>query len=435
MARKRKEAAAEQCGFDFNKTEDRVQKTEDLSVAARGEPSTPARGEPSTPARGEPSTPARGEPVEPPKIFSVAELTKNIRSLLEGNFGEVWVCGEISNFKAHTNGHFYFSLKDEKAQLSAVMFRGANAKLAFRLQDGIEVICHGRISVYEARGQYQIILDYLEPKGIGALQLAFEQLKKKLGAEGLFDVARKRALPFLPKKIGVVTSPTGAAIRDILNILRRRYPDIEVLLIPVKVQGDGAAIEIAAALELMNEQTDVDVIIVGRGGGSIEDLWAFNEEVVARAIFKSQIPVVSAVGHEVDFTIADFVADVRAPTPSAAAELVVPRKQDLEMTIQTMRTRLIQAVSKDFPQRMMRLDTLRERLSYGWQVGFEKRDDYLKRLMSNLHHLSPLNILAKGYSVVQKVGSTKPIKKASVLKEGDSLQITFAEGLCRAKVQ
>ncbi|MDZ4224793.1 MAG: exodeoxyribonuclease VII large subunit, partial [bacterium] len=369
-----------------------------------------------------------------PKIFSVGELTRQIRSLLETSYAEVWITGEISNFKAHTNGHFYFTLKDDKSQINAVMFRGSNSRLAFKPEDGMEALCHGKVTVYEVRGQYQIVVDHIEPKGIGALQMAFEQLKKKLGKEGLFDAARKRTLPFLPKKIGVVTSPTGAAIRDILNILRRRFPEAGVLLVPVKVQGDGAKEEIAEAIRLLNQQGDVDVMIVGRGGGSIEDLWAFNEEVVARAIFASNIPVISAVGHEVDFTIADFTADMRAPTPSAAAELVIPRKQDLEASLQNMRERLNQAVSKDFPQWMMRVDQLTEGLGRGLQVGLEKRGDYLKRLMSNLDHLSPLHILGKGYSLVQKVGSAMPVKKASALKKGDDLQITFSEGKCLAKV-
>ena len=368
-----------------------------------------------------------------PKIFSVSELTKQIRSLLENNFAEVWIAGEISNFRSPGSGHFYFTLKDDQAQLSAVMFRGANARLPFKIEDGQEVICHGRVTVYESRGQYQIVVDHCDPKGIGALQLAFEQLKKKLQTEGLFDAARKKPLPFLPKNIGVVTSPTGAAIRDILNILQRRFPGIEVLLVPVKVQGVGAAEEIAEAIRLLNEQGEVDVMIVGRGGGSMEDLWAFNEEAVARAIFASKIPVLSAVGHEIDFTIADFVADVRAPTPSAAAELAVPRKEDLAAAIQNMRQRLAQAIVKDFPQRMMQMDGLRERLSYSWQVSFDKRSEHLKKMFGSLDHLSPLHILAKGYSVAREAGTLKPIKSVKELKKGDDLEIIFHEGKCDAK--
>ena len=263
------------------------------------------------------------------RIYSVAELSLEIRNLLERQFPDVWVTGEVSNLRAAGSGHLYFTLKDETAQLRAVCFRNQARYLKFKPQDGLAVIARGRLSVYEARGEYQLYVEFLEPAGLGALQLAFEQLKQKLAAEGLFDPARKKPLPMLPRVIGVVTSPTGAVIRDILRILHRRFRNINVLIYPVKVQGEGAAQEIAQGIEYFNRQAPVDVMIVARGGGSLEDLWAFNEEVVARAIAASKIPVISAVGHETDFTIADFVADLRAPTPSAAAELVVRRKQDL----------------------------------------------------------------------------------------------------------
>ena len=267
------------------------------------------------------------EPVR--KIYSVSELTLEIRDLLEKRFLDVWVSGEVTNLRAAGSGHLYFTLKDEKAQLRAVCFRNQARYLKFKPQDGLAVIARGHLSVYEARGEYQLYVEFLEPAGLGALQLAFEQLKQKLAGEGLFDAARKKPLPMLPRTVGVVTSPTGAVIRDILRILRRRFRNINVLLYPVKVQGEGAAREIAQGIEHFNARSPVDVMIVARGGGSLEDLWAFNEEVVARAIAASKIPVISAVGHETDFTIADFVADLRAPTPSAAAELVVRRKQDL----------------------------------------------------------------------------------------------------------
>jgi len=263
------------------------------------------------------------------RIYSVAELSQEIRSLLEKQFPDVWVTGEVSNLRAAGSGHLYFTLKDETAQLRAVCFRNQARYLKFKPQDGLAVIARGRLSVYEARGEYQLYVEFLEPAGVGALQLAFEQLKQKLAAEGLFDPARKKPLPVLPRVIGVVTSPTGAVIRDILRILHRRFRNINVQIYPVKVQGEGAAQEIAQGVEYFNRKAPVDVMIVARGGGSMEDLWAFNEEVVARAIAASKIPVISAVGHETDFTIADFVADLRAPTPSAAAELVVHRKQDL----------------------------------------------------------------------------------------------------------
>jgi exodeoxyribonuclease VII large subunit len=263
------------------------------------------------------------------KIYSVSKLTADIKSLLEGNFPFVWITGEISNFRVPLSGHFYFTLKDETAQISAVMFRGQNRNLKFTPEDGLSVTGLGRLSVYEPRGSYQIIFELLEPKGVGALQLAFEQLKARLSEEGLFDDKHKKPLPFLPRKIGIITSPSGAAVQDIIKIVFRRYANIHLEIVPVRVQGDGADKEIADGLELVNSRADIDVSILARGGGSIEDLSAFNSEMVARAIFKSEIPIISAVGHETDFTIADFVSDLRAPTPSAAAELVVPVRDDL----------------------------------------------------------------------------------------------------------
>jgi len=274
------------------------------------------------------------------KIYSVTELSLEIKNLLEKQFPDVWVTGEISNFRAATSGHLYFTLKDASAQIRAVCFRNQARYLKFKPQDGLSVIARGHLSVYEARGEYQLYVDYLEPAGIGALQLAFEQLKAKLAAEGLFDPARKKPLPVLPRAVGIVTSPTGAVIRDILRILKRRFRNMNVLLYPVKVQGEGAAEEIAEGVEYFNRERLVDVMILARGGGSLEDLWAFNEEIVARAIAASKIPVISAVGHETDFTIADFVADLRAPTPSAAAELVVHRKQDFVAELQDRARRM-----------------------------------------------------------------------------------------------
>jgi exodeoxyribonuclease VII large subunit len=254
--------------------------------------------------------------------LTVSELTAQIKIHVENRFVDVWVEGEISNFKRHSSGHWYFSMKDEGATVRCASFRMQNRLIRFTPEDGLSVRARGRISLYEARGEYQLIIDSLEPIGIGALQLAFEQLKRRLDADGLFDIAHKRELPALPRTIGVVTSPTGAALRDMLRVLKRRNQSINVLIAPARVQGEGAAQEIARAIENLNQQEEVEVIIVGRGGGSIEDLWAFNEEVVARAIYDSSVPVISAVGHETDFTIADFVADLRASTPSAAAEIV-----------------------------------------------------------------------------------------------------------------
>lgn len=276
------------------------------------------------------------------RIYSVAELSLDLRNLLERQFPDVWVTGEVSNLRAAGSGHLYFTLKDDTAQLRAVCFRNQARYLKFKPQDGLAVIARGRLSVYEARGEYQLYVEFLEPAGLGALQLAFEQVKQKLAAEGLFDSSRKKPLPVLPRSIGVVTSPAGAVIRDVLRVLRRRFPNMNVQVFPAKVQGDGAASEIADGIAYFNRRAAVDVIIVARGGGSLEDLWAFNEEVVARALATSRIPTISAVGHETDFTIADFVADLRAPTPSAAAELVVHRKQDFVAELEARRRHMAQ---------------------------------------------------------------------------------------------
>jgi exodeoxyribonuclease VII large subunit len=267
------------------------------------------------------------------RIYTVSELTRHIKALLEGNFPFVWVAGEISNFRIPASGHFYLTLKDESAQINAVMFKGNQQHLKFLPEDGMRIIGLGRISLYEPRGVYQIVLEYIEPSGIGALQAAFEQLKKRLEAEGLFDASHKKPIPYLPRAIALITSTTGAVVHDMLNIIFRRFPTMTVQIIATKVQGDGAETEIAQALRIMNERGNADVAILARGGGSLEDLHAFNSETVARAIFSSRIPIVSAIGHETDFTIADFVSDLRAPTPSAAAEMVVPEKSELDRRI------------------------------------------------------------------------------------------------------
>jgi len=275
-----------------------------------------------------------------PKIYTVSALTEEVKDLLEEHFDFVWVEGEISNFRSPSSGHYYMVLKDEKAQIRAVMFRPQTRYLKFTPEDGMKVIVQGRIGVYQPRGEYQIILDYLEPLGIGALALAFEQLKEKLAAEGLFDEEIKRPLPFLPQRVAVITSPTGAAIRDFLKIIHRRFANIEIIVVPVKVQGDEATAEMVEALDTVNRELNVDVIVLTRGGGSLEDLWAFNQEELALAIRASRIPVVSAVGHEIDITISDLAADLRAPTPSAAAELIVMEKESLVERFKGMRGRL-----------------------------------------------------------------------------------------------
>src|SRR3989441_1912393 len=279
-------------------------------------------------------------------VLSVSQLTDQLRGVVEEKFPAVWVEGEISNFRLYTSGHAYFTLKDENAQLRAVLFRTRMRRLRFEPGDGQHVLAFGSLEVYAQRGEYQLVVELLEPRGLGALQLAFEQLKQRVGAEGLFDRARRRPRPRCPRKIGVATPPSGAAIRDILRVIGRRFAGLHIVIAPCRVQGDGAGEEIAQAIADLNRLGDVDVIIVGRGGGSLEDLWAFNEEPVARAIAGSKIPVISAVGHEVDVTIADFVADVRAPTPSAAAELVVREKQALVEGLADLRGRLERAMRR-----------------------------------------------------------------------------------------
>lgn len=292
------------------------------------------------------------------RILSVSRLTALIRGVLEENFEHVWVEGEVSNLAMPVSGHLYFTLKDAGAQIRCVMFRASARALKFRPRDGMGLIVRGRITLYEQRGDYQLLVEYLEPQGIGALQLAFIQLKEKLAKEGLFAEERKRLIPSLPQRIGVVTSATGAAIHDILTVLNRRFANVEILLRAVKVQGEGAAEDIVEAITDLNSYGDVDVMIVGRGGGSLEDLWAFNEEKVARAIARSRIPVISAVGHEVDFTIADFVADLRAPTPSAAAELVVKSKEELASRVEFLRHRLLQRMHRTLAEASGELESL-----------------------------------------------------------------------------
>ncbi len=391
-------------------------------------------------------------------IYTVGELTKYVRMILEDSFPAVWVEGEISNFTLHTSGHMYFSIKDAQAVLKCAMFKRANEKLKFRPKDGMKVICFGKVSVYELRGDYQLIVEAIEPKGIGALQLQFEELKKKLHKEGLFDPSHKVPIPSLPTRIGVVTSPTGAAIRDILNITRRRFSNVEIIINPVKVQGEGAAEEIAGAIRQFNRLKNVDVMIVTRGGGSLEDLWAFNEEIVARALYDSEIPVISAVGHEVDYTISDFVADFRAPTPSAAAELVIPRKEDLAGAISAFRGRLKSALTS-------KLDIMRERLatlatSYVMRqplniiVQYEQRVDDVRKdmevrighivemyeegfrsLAGKLEALSPLAIFSRGYSVTMKLPEGVILKDARSLKRDDMVETKLGKGTFRSRVE
>ncbi len=390
------------------------------------------------------------------KIYSVAEITRAIKSSLETQFSGVWVEGEITDFKHHTSGHMYFRIKDEGAVMDAVMFRGSNSILRFKPKDGTQVLVFGKVSVYEKRGQYQMYVERMEPKGVGALQLAFEQLKEKLRNEGLFETSRKKPIPHLPKKIGIITSPTGAAIRDILNIVNRRFSNIHILILPVLVQGPEAAPDIAKAIDTMNKREDIEVLIVGRGGGSMEDLWAFNEEIVARAIARSKIPIISAVGHEVDFTIADFVADMRAPTPSAAAELVIPEKTELESTVRSLRQRLENAVRSDWAllkEKLARITSsysFRQPRSYVEQMQ-QRLDDTLRHLVNQtksmmesagrdfkevvvqLEALNPLSILKRGYSVTYDAHE-KLVLHAEQLEVGDIIKTRLQSSSLHSKV-
>jgi exodeoxyribonuclease VII large subunit len=304
---------------------------------------------------------AREEGGERRRVWSVSELSARIRGELESTFAEIWVEGEVSNGRVWNTGHLYFTLKDARAQIKGVMFRSTLRYLKFKVEDGLHVVARGKISVYEPKGEYQFVCEHMEPRGLGPLQLAFEQLKKKLAAEGLFEPARKRPLPALPRRIGVVTSIDGAALRDIVRVLRRRHPNAHVVIAPSRVQGQGSAGEIVRALRQLARVPGVDVIIVGRGGGSLEDLWTFNEEIVARAIAASAVPVISAVGHETDFTIADFVADLRAPTPSAAAEMVVKAHDEFCSRIDRLNERLLAAVSGRLRRADARLHALMAR--------------------------------------------------------------------------
>lgn len=391
-------------------------------------------------------------------IYTVSELTRYIRVILDQSFPSIWVEGEISNFTLHSSGHMYFSIRDSNSVLKCAFFRRSNEKLKFKPKDGMKVICFGSISVYEARGDYQLIIEELEPKGIGALQMQFQQLKEKLLKEGLFSEAHKVPIPFLPTRIGIVTSPTGAAIRDILNIARRRFSNVEIIINPVRVQGEGAKDEIASAIRQFNELKNIDVMIVTRGGGSLEDLWPFNEEVVARAIYDSAIPVISAVGHEIDYTISDFVADFRAPTPSAAAELVIPRKDDLVSNIGMLVTRLknslagridilserLSTLTTSYVMRQplniilqheQKIDGMTREISVKIDHMVKMRGENFNLLTGKLEALSPLAILNRGYSVTKRVSDGRIIKDARLLKKNDLVETRLGNGSFKSRVE
>jgi len=373
-------------------------------------------------------------------FLSVSELNEIVKETLESQLDAVWVAGEISNLRIPPSGHLYFTLKDEKSQIATVMFRRQGAGLRFAPENGMAVLCFGRVGLYPVRGDLQLYVESMEPRGQGALFLAFEQLKKRLAGEGLFAEERKRPLPFLPASIGIVTSDQGAALYDMLRVIGDRFPDRRIVIRPVKVQGEGAAKEIAAGIEDLNSIGAVDVMIVGRGGGSLEDLWAFNEEIVARAIFASTVPVIAAVGHEIDFTIADFVADRRAPTPTAAAEMVVPKKTDLLEHLASVREALRRGMGRkiesarddwrDMVKRMsdpgrklrehqQRLDELSVDLVRRFQDRLRQWRDELGRVSGRLEALSPLAVLQRGYSIAHKLPEERIVKDAATLTAGD----------------
>jgi len=384
-------------------------------------------------------------------VYSISDITREIKGLLEGEFVSVWVEGEISNYLHHSSGHRYFTLKDAGAQLKAVIWKFSGQGLAFEPKDGQRVRAFGDITLYEKGGYYQLRVVRLLPKGIGTLEEQFQKLKAKLAADGLFEEGRKRSIPQFPAAIGIVTSPTGAAIRDILNICRRRAPSVRLILRSTKVQGDGAAEDIAAAIREFNRFGQVDALIVGRGGGSLEDLWAFNEEIVARAIYESEIPIIAAVGHEIDFSIADFVADLRAATPSAAAELATFDSAALLQGVAATASRLTRALGRaaelrrERLQRVVRsrvfarpatiLEPFAQRLDEGTSAMRHAAEKLLLRhggryetLKHKLEALSPDNVLKRGYAVVRRKADQSIVKQAASLKSSDGVEISFADG-------
>ena len=392
-----------------------------------------------------------------PKVLTVSELQRKVRLSLERDFGRVWVEGEISGLSAPASGHRYFTLKDSRAQLRAVLWRSTVQRLKFELEEGMAVRARGNLTVYEPRGSYQMIVDGIEPVGTGPLQVAFEQLRLRLEQEGLFDPAGKQELPRFPRRVALITSSSGAAVRDLIQVMQRRWPALELVVVPVRVQGEGAAEDIADGIRLADD-AGFDVLIVGRGGGSLEDLWAFNEEPVARALFAARTPVVSAVGHEIDVTIADLVADVRAPTPSAAAEIVSPDKRELGALLEQRRVRLVRGLRGVFERARQRLAQLeashvfrrplervrreeqrldetgaRMQRALGERLRSHARD--LAELSGRLEALSPLRVLARGYSVTRTADTDRVVRRAADLRTGDRIRTVLAEGEILGRVE
>jgi len=368
------------------------------------------------------------------KIYSVAEVTGYLRELLEADsmLADLWISGEVSNLSESTAGHLYFTLKDEASQLRCVLFH--RARLDLTLENGMAAVAHGRISIYEVSGALQFYVDVVQPEGMGILHLEFERLKVKLAEEGLFEPARKRALPPFPQRIGVVTSPDSAVLHDIINIISRRYPLVELVLAPTPVQGDGAATGIVQAFNTINETEGIDLVILARGGGSLEELWAFNEEKVARAIYASRVPVISGVGHDTDFTIADFVADKRAPTPSAAAELAVPHRAELEARLQSHSRALVAALSREFAQYRQRIDELTRVSSMHLGNLLTISQEKLRGRELKLGSLSPLATLERGYALVQHAATGEVISRIDHVHRGDAIEVKVSDGQFKSRV-
>ena len=392
-------------------------------------------------------------------VFTVSQLTSQIKDALETVFPSVWVEGELSDVSAPQSGHIYFTLKDDRAQVRCVIWRSVARRLKFKLEDGQEIVCRGNLDVYPPRGAYQLIIQQAEPRGLGALQLALRQLQQRLAAEGLFDPERKRPLPRFPRRIAVVTSPTGAAVRDFLEVARRRWRGAHVLIVPTRVQGPGAGLEIAAAIRTANQlQPAPDVVVVTRGGGSLEDLWSFNEEVVVRAIFASKVPVVSAVGHEIDVSLSDLVADIRALTPTEAAERVLPSAEDLQRTIQTLQERMSiglrryaetararleylanQRVFRRPLERVRelsaRFDDLQLRAERATRQRLVRQREQLSALAGRLESLSPLSVLARGYSLTQRADDGTLIESAQQVEAGELIRTRLSQGEIVSRVE
>ena len=396
--------------------------------------------------------------LQKPHIYTVTELTREIKGLLEEKFPLVWVEGEVTNLRIPASGHIYFDLKDKDSVIQVAFFKPLVSHLSFKLKDGLQILLYGNIGVYERRGEYQIIAQRVEPKGLGALQLAFEQLKKKLEAEALFAQEHKKPIPFLIQHLAIVTSPTGAAIRDILNVLSRRNPNMESLISPVLVQGKEAAPQIVAAIESLNKIGGFDAIILTRGGGSLEDLWPFNEEIVARSIYGSEIPIISAVGHEIDYTISDFVADLRAPTPSAAAELCSIQREEvlekisnlsrqlhykIENKINSLKNKLnalaasygLRRPKEVTRQLTQRIDEITLRIKKGMEYRTMLTKERLKKISGQLNALSPLAILGRGYSVTFSYPEEKIIKDAQATKKGNIIKTKIKKGSLLSEIK